>query len=298
MPRKKTVLVDFDGVLHSYTSGWKGPTIIPDPPVEGAIEWLDRLLQDGRFKVCIFSTRNHQEGAIEAMREYLLENGIPTALVAQLDFPLKKIPAVLTIDDRGFHFRGKFPTLDSIAEFSPWHKEDSPLVEQEDDADKDTDMGTHLSECVRVGMSGVSPLQAGFPTISVNRNLDEGVWDVLVTWGTSYEGRVHISSTIEGKELELTCRSVGEQIMRDYKDLRREQDEKDNPQRKPQPGDRVSATTTIKGKEVTVEGKLLRIQEGSALGFEKAFIQTDDGSEIWRKYNSLERIPDLMVQKA
>ena len=34
--------VDFDGVIHSYTSGWEGIDMIPDPPVEGAIKWLWR----------------------------------------------------------------------------------------------------------------------------------------------------------------------------------------------------------------------------------------------------------------
>ncbi len=29
---KQTVVFDFDGVIHSYTSGWKGATVIPDPP--------------------------------------------------------------------------------------------------------------------------------------------------------------------------------------------------------------------------------------------------------------------------
>ena len=28
---KQTVVFDFDGVIHSYTSGWKGATIIPEP---------------------------------------------------------------------------------------------------------------------------------------------------------------------------------------------------------------------------------------------------------------------------
>ena len=31
----KTVVFDFDGVVHSYTSGWQGEDTIPDPPVPG-----------------------------------------------------------------------------------------------------------------------------------------------------------------------------------------------------------------------------------------------------------------------
>ena len=41
---KKTVVFDFDGVIHSYTSGWKGETNIPDPPVDGIQEALKKSM--------------------------------------------------------------------------------------------------------------------------------------------------------------------------------------------------------------------------------------------------------------
>ena len=40
LAKKFTVAVDFDGVIHSYTTLWFTASVIPDPPVPGAIEWL------------------------------------------------------------------------------------------------------------------------------------------------------------------------------------------------------------------------------------------------------------------
>ena len=68
---KPILCLDFDGVIHSYTSGWKGADVIPDPPVPGAIEFIFRALP--HFTVAIYSSRSGQEGGIDAMREWLLD---------------------------------------------------------------------------------------------------------------------------------------------------------------------------------------------------------------------------------
>ena len=46
-PREFRVAVDLDNVLHSYTSPWSHAADISDPPLPGAIEWLERLAAEG-----------------------------------------------------------------------------------------------------------------------------------------------------------------------------------------------------------------------------------------------------------
>lgn len=117
----KAICLDFDGVVHSYTSGWKGAEVIPDPPVEGAIEFITECIENG-VKVHIFSARSHQGEAIEAMKNFLLKYGLRRSYLDKIGFPQHKPQATIYIDDRGFHFEGKFPTLDYVNSFKPWNK--------------------------------------------------------------------------------------------------------------------------------------------------------------------------------
>ena len=128
----KTLCIDFDGVLHSYSSGWRGPDNIPDPPVPGALKWLVGLVDDG-FHVCIFSSRSQQQGGIGAMQAWLIRSavkgGVPTQRMIELvdnhlDFPPYKPAAFLTIDDRCICFTGEFPSREDIDTFKPWHAKD------------------------------------------------------------------------------------------------------------------------------------------------------------------------------
>jgi hypothetical protein len=122
-----TIAVDFDGVLHSYTSPWVDAGTIPDPPVPGAIEWLFEMLQ--RFDVAITSTRNHQLGGKRAMRAWLkLHAGtcwydqMGFRGLEEIAFPVKKPAALVYLDDRAMRFDGRFPTAQEIHEARPWNK--------------------------------------------------------------------------------------------------------------------------------------------------------------------------------
>ena len=128
-PRKKTILVDFDGVVHEYKQPWAGATVIPDGPVPGAIEWLFSLVCDPRFEVCIYSSRSRQWGGKAAMRAWLKKHAgniwyeSPAGPgLEDIKFPTKKPAAFLTIDDRCICFGGMFPSLSTIDEFVPWNK--------------------------------------------------------------------------------------------------------------------------------------------------------------------------------
>lgn len=121
MPERLTVAVDFDGVIHSYHSGWKGPLTIPDPPVLGAIEWLEKVTE--QYNVAIYTARcaDSSEGW-QAISIWLRKHGLSERALGHITFPVAKPHAVLYIDDRGFQFKGTFPTLDFIKGFQPWYK--------------------------------------------------------------------------------------------------------------------------------------------------------------------------------
>lgn len=158
----KDLCIDFDGVIHSYKSGWKGATVIPDEPVPGAIEWLVGLLDKG-FQPCIYSSRSKTWFGRRAMKKWFdhwLNNEI--AMLEKmpdspekwqnwrwkilgsyssmepweihcveschhfaynvLKYPSKKPAAYLTIDDRAICFNGIFPTAEEMNSFKPWYK--------------------------------------------------------------------------------------------------------------------------------------------------------------------------------
>jgi phosphoglycolate phosphatase-like HAD superfamily hydrolase len=91
----KTVCLDFDGVMNTYT-GWQGPDVLFEPR-PGLREFLESLRQSG-FEVVVLSTRNLND----------LVKGVTDL----------KPPAVVYLDDRAVCFEGDFDAaLRAVKEF-------------------------------------------------------------------------------------------------------------------------------------------------------------------------------------
>lgn len=124
MSRKPILSVDFDGVLHSYTSKWEASDKIPDPPVPGAIAFLREAVN--HFRVCIYSTRSATYAGRTAMQQWLArsahEEEEGPVWLHLIEWPDKKPPALVTLDDRAVLFEGEFPSMDFLLSFKPWNK--------------------------------------------------------------------------------------------------------------------------------------------------------------------------------
>lgn len=126
--RKPIICLDFDGVIHSYASGWKGAHIVPDEPVPGALEFI--LKATDHFEVHIYSARSGQPGGIDAMQGWLWEafraqlldkDGCNAVIYEAIQWPTEKPPAFVSIDDRCLLFTGQFPGIEELQNFKPWN---------------------------------------------------------------------------------------------------------------------------------------------------------------------------------
>lgn len=134
---RDTLAVDFDGVLHIYTSPFTQPDVITDGPVPGAFQWLTEM--DEHYSILIHSARldtpsyhvtDEGGGAgftatrdVQSMMiKWFLDHGLDENVVQRLRFRAKP-NAALYIDDRGFRYSGgAFPSTAQIECLTPWTK--------------------------------------------------------------------------------------------------------------------------------------------------------------------------------
>lgn len=170
---KPILCLDFDGVLHSYTSGWVADDVVADPPVPGAMEFLRDAVED--FTVAVYSSRSGQAGGIRAMQEWMQfhldmslgDADISTETFDALTWPTEKPPAKITIDDRAITFTGEWPAISDLLAFEPWNKpQPAPLI-------KTGSVVGLVREAFRAGQ------RAARPPITPERLLDDlfAAWD-------------------------------------------------------------------------------------------------------------------------
>lgn len=119
-PRKLTLCIDFDGVIHSYMTPWQGPLEIPDPPVPGAFEALGAYATF--FRVVIYSSRSKDPKFPHACCSWMLKHGADPELFGKLEFANEKPAAFLTIDDRAWSFNGTWPPVTMLQNYKPWNR--------------------------------------------------------------------------------------------------------------------------------------------------------------------------------
>jgi hypothetical protein len=122
-PHGKLILnLDFDGVMHSYKSGWQGIDNIPDPPVPGLFEWMREAIK--HFEIHVFSARSAEEEGREAMYDWVTKYA--PDLADELVYTAEKGPMFIGIDDRVIQFFGDWsdPRFDpkNLLAFTPWYK--------------------------------------------------------------------------------------------------------------------------------------------------------------------------------
>lgn len=122
MAKKKTICIDFDGVLADYSEGYQGEDKFGDM-VPNADNGTAILKKKG-FTIIIYTTRP----ANDALKNWLKENNITYDYINENpDQPKSaegcKLIADIYLDDRGIQFRGNWEwIMRDIAEFTPWSK--------------------------------------------------------------------------------------------------------------------------------------------------------------------------------
>ena len=113
LDKRKTIAIDFDGVIHKYSEGFKGLYNAYDTPMEGTQEAIKQLYDEG-YNLKILSSRPK-----EVIKEWLQKYELSKYIT---EISNHKFPATIYIDDRGYHFKDWETTMKEIYEHSKFKK--------------------------------------------------------------------------------------------------------------------------------------------------------------------------------
>lgn len=104
-PRHRTIALDFDGVVHAYTSRF---TPVPaDPPRAGAKEFVEQLVAEG-YRVVYHTARAGNASYVDHVLDWLKRYDFPPG-----DVTAFKPAAIAYVDDRAV-YAGPFASWGQI----------------------------------------------------------------------------------------------------------------------------------------------------------------------------------------
>lgn len=128
---KPNLVIDFDGVVHSYENGWQGGEIY-GTPVPGFFEWAQDAKQ--YFNLVIYSSRSGSHKTRQPMEDWFKvhltswtwDNLTTNLKFEDFTFAMHKVPTFVSIDDRAITFKGDWsdPRLNpqELLKFKPWNQ--------------------------------------------------------------------------------------------------------------------------------------------------------------------------------
>lgn len=115
--KKRTIAIDFDGVIHKYSKGYHDGTAY-DVPMEGAIEAIKLLMQ--KYTVFVLSTRDPKQ----IQHWFGVHTDLGTEIINDnrefyenehlVGISQRKLPAIYYIDDRALYFKSWKMTLEKV----------------------------------------------------------------------------------------------------------------------------------------------------------------------------------------
>ena len=127
-PREFRVAIDFDNVVHSYTSPWSASADITDPPLPGAVEWLERLADEGAriiLHTCRFTAWNPDAAGFiagdpieveSAVWDWLKKHGLSDLACERITMWtwVGKPYADAYVDDKAIEFEGLYHDVGAL----------------------------------------------------------------------------------------------------------------------------------------------------------------------------------------
>lgn len=137
MATKPTIAIDFDGVIHSYERGWQEGNIY-GTVVPGFFEWAAEA--KNHLTLVVYSSRSDSHKNVKPMIDWMTvhlqkwrwdreDTGekLLDLSIKDFEFPIKKPPAFVTIDDRAIVFKGQWEAEElkpeNILKYKSWTQE-------------------------------------------------------------------------------------------------------------------------------------------------------------------------------